>query len=788
MAEQRKPNRPFRGGFRRRAIAVLSLGMALTLMLGVGVPAPALAARRSAPLPTGPLKLAGIGELSVTRNAAEDVVFTLEVDSGIDLARLQRIVADEQAKDARLSDTIKQLFQTYQFNPRLDLTKHWQDFDGTLTATSTGVKLTIPGSQVRTEASWWQMVLAAVLGQMVYLASQALCIALAPELVVVCAAVGGFVGGFVAGVITQAFEGEIGSAKSWAGTLLVALLGAVGGSAWEGYVKDWAKNTLPGILKSIGEKSIELFNSLRNWLGALTDKAVAAGRAIIDIAGFIAAQLGGATIPSQGPSSLRIMPLGDSITYGTGSSTGNGYRERLRRNLVDRGYQGDFVGSVRSGTMPDPDNEGHPGWVISQIADAEHASVPGLRPTVVLIHAGTNDMDRNVDPEGAPARLAGLVDQTLRDAPNATVLVSTLVPSANAAVQTRIAAFNRQVRALVRRRHEAGGPVGLVDMTPVTTADLADGLHPNDRGYEKMGEAFYTGIQLARFKEWLKNPGGNGQICPAPGGRWLPRGKVASGVGPGAKVRFADMDGDGKDDYLVLNDDGSVDAWRNAGGDQDGRPGWIPMGKIASGVGTEPSDTVTFADIDGDRRDDYLVVHSMGQVDAWRNVGGDQNGRPGWIPMGRVASGTGEPGAVTFADIDGDLRDDYLVVQRTTAVLAWRNVGGDQDGRPGWIPMGKIASGVGTANEQVLFADVNCDDRDDYVLEYTGGELDAWRNAGGDQDGRPGWIPLGRIASGTGEPGSIALADLDGDGLDDYLVVAADGSVKAWLNQGGDPS
>src|SRR5690242_20766591 len=46
---------------------------------------------------------------------------------------------------------------------------------------------------------------------------------------------------------------------------------------------------------------------------------------------------------------ITIMPLGDSITYGVGSSTGGGYRFQLWNDLRERGWRVDFVGSVQSG-------------------------------------------------------------------------------------------------------------------------------------------------------------------------------------------------------------------------------------------------------------------------------------------------------------------------------------------------------------------------------------------------------------------------------------------------------
>src|SRR5438876_5303203 len=66
---------------------------------------------------------------------------------------------------------------------------------------------------------------------------------------------------------------------------------------------------------------------------------------------------------------ITIMPLGDSITYGGGSSTGGGYRFPLWNELRARGLPLDFVGSVQAGPASfERENEGHPGWKINQIA------------------------------------------------------------------------------------------------------------------------------------------------------------------------------------------------------------------------------------------------------------------------------------------------------------------------------------------------------------------------------------------------------------------------------------
>ncbi|WP_369264132.1 ricin-type beta-trefoil lectin domain protein [Streptomyces sp. R35] len=224
--------------------------------------------------------------------------------------------------------------------------------------------------------------------------------------------------------------------------------------------------------------------------------------------GVTAAAVPPASAASATP--LRVMPLGDSITWGEGSSTGNGYRGPLWDKLAADGHPLDFVGTLRGGSMSDPDNEGHSGYRIDQIAALADASLTRYRPNVVTLEIGTNDLNGNYQPSTATARLKSLVDQITAAVPDATVLVASLVVSTSGTVEQYRAAYNQAIPQIVSEAHAAGKHVAYVDMSSLTTADLADTLHPNDRGYQKMADAFHRGIQAADSAGWLKNP------APAP--------------------------------------------------------------------------------------------------------------------------------------------------------------------------------------------------------------------------------------------------------------------------------
>ncbi|HTJ34138.1 MAG TPA: GDSL-type esterase/lipase family protein [Dactylosporangium sp.] len=225
---------------------------------------------------------------------------------------------------------------------------------------------------------------------------------------------------------------------------------------------------------------------------------------------------------------IRIMPLGDSITYGVGSPTGSSYRAALWNRLaVQAGYAIDFVGSQRSGALPDTDNEGHSGWRIDEIAANVDGWLATYQPDVVLLHIGTNDMNQNYDVGNAPARLAALVDRILAGRPAATVLVAKIVPALDPAIQARINAFNAAVPPALAGKARTR----LIDLSGLASSDLNDTLHPNDAGYAKMAVRWYTGLEpvLGDGRDWPLFGTSFETGDPAP--TWLDSAGASVGVG-----------------------------------------------------------------------------------------------------------------------------------------------------------------------------------------------------------------------------------------------------------------
>ncbi|HZP50403.1 ricin-type beta-trefoil lectin domain protein [Actinocrinis sp.] len=225
------------------------------------------------------------------------------------------------------------------------------------------------------------------------------------------------------------------------------------------------------------------------WLSAI----VAVATALAACAAVLT--LGTATANAESNGGVKVMPLGDSITHGY--TVPGGYRIGLWQRFTANGYKVDFVGSQSNGpaSLGDHDHEGHPGWRIDQI-DADIVGWLGTyKPHTVLLHIGTNDISQNYNLSTAPNRLSALIDHITAAAPTAEVFVAQIIPLASSSLNAKVRTFNAAIPGIVQSKVSAGKHVHLVDMyDAVPTSDLADGVHPNATGYDKMAAVWYKAL------------------------------------------------------------------------------------------------------------------------------------------------------------------------------------------------------------------------------------------------------------------------------------------------------
>lgn len=235
-------------------------------------------------------------------------------------------------------------------------------------------------------------------------------------------------------------------------------------------------------------------------------------------------------------SDVKIMALGDSIT--DGYWTGGGYRKYLYHELEEMGYSNiDMVGPKGSSSESfqyqgqtvtyDGNYAGYSGYAIQYITGTETRQgiletissdygngnmIETYDPDVVLLQIGTNDVLSNYN-DGITDRLENLVDTILADmdGENDMLYVST-IPNINIAerydwlwaygmyypndpaaftakIQGCIDSYNASIQTLVAKKQAEGAKISFADIHSVIdeTTDMHDGVHPNETGYEKMG-------------------------------------------------------------------------------------------------------------------------------------------------------------------------------------------------------------------------------------------------------------------------------------------------------------
>jgi len=202
----------------------------------------------------------------------------------------------------------------------------------------------------------------------------------------------------------------------------------------------------------------------------------------------------------------RVLPFGDSITYGTGSTDGGGYRTWLQACAAQDGKAIQFVGTQASGPSAfaglglNPANEGHPGYTIantpvpqSGITELVSTVIPATTPDIVLLHIGVNDVNYTAGLATMLTRLDTLLGSLVTAAPSTWIIVAQNTPYNFTSPE--FATYIAGIPGLVATRVGGGQKLRSCNMQTLFLSDLADSVHPNDSGYSKMGAIWYAAIK-----------------------------------------------------------------------------------------------------------------------------------------------------------------------------------------------------------------------------------------------------------------------------------------------------
>lgn len=217
-----------------------------------------------------------------------------------------------------------------------------------------------------------------------------------------------------------------------------------------------------------------------------------------------------------GAQTIRIMPLGNSITYDENSADGSNprpdgqrisYRYRLYQLLDEAGYDFDYVGTKNCGydyfqdTELD-DNAGFPGietWQLSNLIKTGFNPITGYYESpgpyliynpadIILLHIGTNALITSA------YQVEDLLDNIRMYDSDVTILVARIINRRTYSASTT--SFNNNVEMMVNLRGDPN--IHMVDMENGAdinySTDMSDNLHPNQSGFTKMGEKWYDAL------------------------------------------------------------------------------------------------------------------------------------------------------------------------------------------------------------------------------------------------------------------------------------------------------
>ncbi|GAB1206268.1 hypothetical protein APSETT445_004953 [Aspergillus pseudonomiae] len=472
------------------------------------------------------------------------------------------------------------------------------------------------------------------------------------------------------------------------------------------------------------------------------------------------------------PFALRIMPLGASITTGLKSSDKNGYRIWIREQLRHAGWEVNMVGSLKSGTMRDNDNEGWSGWVIDQVAQEAEKTIPKA-PNLILINAGTNDAVKDLDVDRAGERMNVLLTRLYEGIPGTTIILSTLLSNGDPKAQANVVKINEQYRNIAAARRKNGDKIVLAEMSDfIKVSELVDGTHPNDFGYKKMASVWWAAIQEAESAKFLSKPKDIGESD------W-------------AYTTCEKKFGSG-------NDGGKVQTQRGSGWDDgDYKHNAQSMGRIKQ-IGITGSKGDTHPGINYAQLVNQGGAHREGALDelVWT-----RDGKGTWMYPNNNNGKFGEPvkidvkdnclaRGVRWGDLNNDGLDDFICISREGAMYASMNQGGSPP-QFKYIGLVREAPGGDLDQANVRLGDIDGDGRLDYCLVKGNGDIQCWRN-GGQKDAPTAefngyWQDLGTVftGKGMGDIAGVRLVDINGDFRADWLWLDEEGKVTTYINQRG---
>jgi hypothetical protein len=241
---------------------------------------------------------------------------------------------------------------------------------------------------------------------------------------------------------------------------------------------------------------------------------------------------------------------------------------------------------------------------------------------------------------------------------------------------------------------------------------------------------------------------------------------------------FVDIDADEDQDLFVGDLDGHVAFLRNIG--TTTQPAFVLEDSTFISSIVSYTYSPRFADIDADMDPDMFLGHFSGKIEFYRNNGTPAEGlfeRELWIfdtlTVGNYA-------APAFFDDDGDNDLDLFVGRALGTITHYRNQGSPE--KPVFVlQSASYLDDVGTDSKPEFF-DEDGDGDQDLLIGASDGTLRLYRNEG--TVGNPLFVEVTTNYAGVDSvrEGAPAIADLDADGDPDLVIGNYKGGIEFYRN------
>ncbi|MCP4136541.1 MAG: cellulose-binding protein [bacterium] len=208
------------------------------------------------------------------------------------------------------------------------------------------------------------------------------------------------------------------------------------------------------------------------------------------------------SLESSREQTIKIMPLGDSITHG--SKKHNTYRRVLYHKLKESGFRVNFIGSQTTNYEGGPpkkdfdfDHEGHGGSRADQLLAGLPRWLKFNRPDIVLLQVGTNDILNRQSNRETIQDIKGIIAKLRKVNPEVKIFLSTVTPNKYKGVQETIKDLNKKIKKLPQKLNKKNSPLVIVDQYRgfYTSMDTYDGIHPNENGEEKLAVKWFKALK-----------------------------------------------------------------------------------------------------------------------------------------------------------------------------------------------------------------------------------------------------------------------------------------------------